>query len=754
MSGRTRRQYGRSATTSYSSILQDSGGDILNKCSSLFNKFASRVRAVSQSGDDRVPLHDASHNLASSVGTGGHSSSSSSNSSAAAAAASSRAAATASSYQYPMLLKYSKYDDLPSSSSYDSKSFGGDSKCKTSKFEPAASQYKPAASSSSTLSSSSTYGSGTSSLGSSSSSGYGYSSPYGSGYGSSGNFRNPLTTSASFSSFSTFKSDYDVPSVRSRYGGGSSSSRPTYNRTSSDLGCTDSYGLRGAYTSPVTSTSSNYDKIGSRYKPSRFLKHNHLAATGCDEEDESGDELSALRKNVSSKKLDYWSQYGSLSPNIMERCLEGSSASSYSRLGNLSPQLRRRHGDGALISGSARQRVNRPVTVPEANEERESTASIMNRYSGLSTSTLDTETGSTTSSATPDSVNDDAAARRKERAQLISMYSLPLNVLHNIGSTHNRKFLKRVKEPAGGTSGDHDGGSSSSGCGGGTSYLGSHSTRRFDQVKEMAAKVTEFCSYIPEEEGSQGPPRKLLYGSASTSDVLSSLGKSGGSARGSDISKNSTPDSEKFVLYDPPIVFEKAAVREKPPRTSSYGSSSGSTSKPAKPTSLALIKTHTLDLLHSPSESLKGFGSHGGDRCYLGSSLVSTPNDMYGIGTRTAPTTPTIKVTSYLEPEHEYTFTTFKPTHPDTTHPLPSSSSSYRNELDKHIGYVPALTPKSPMDQQQQLPLSSLSVSVKPKTTTSTSSPLQLSLTVILSLRPNRTPRTPYSSLSPKSSRG
>ncbi|XP_066974106.1 probable serine/threonine-protein kinase dyrk2 isoform X3 [Macrobrachium rosenbergii] len=688
MSGRTRRQYGRSATTSYSSILQDSGGDILNKCSSLFNKFASRVRAVSQSGDDRVPLHDASNNLASSLGTG-HSSSSSS-------AAASRAAA--SSYQYPMLLKYSKYDDLPSSTSYDSKSLG-DSRCKTSKFEPAASQYKPAGASSSTLSSSSTYGSGGSSSSSSASSGYGYSSGYGSGYGS-GNFRNPLTTSASFSSFSTFKSDYDVPSVRSRYGGGSS--RPTYNRTSSDLGCTDSYGLRGAYTSPATSTT-NYDKIGSRYKPSRFLKHNHLAATGCDEEDESGDELSVLRKNVSSKKLDYWSQYGSLSPNIMERCLEGSS-SSYSRLGNLSPQLRRRHGDGALISGSARQRANRPVTVPESNEERETTASIMNRYSGLSTSTLDTETGSTTSSATPDSVNDDAA-RRKERAQLISMYSLPLNVLHNIGSTHNRKFLKRVKEPAGGASGDHDSGGS------GISYLGSHSTRRFDQVKEMAAKVTEFCSYIPEEEGSQGPPRKLLYGSASTSDVLSSLGKTGGSARGSDISKNSTPDSEKFVLYDPPIVFEKAAVREKPPRTSSY-------SKPAKPTSLALIKTHNLDLLDSPSDSLKGFGSHS-DR-YLGSSLVSTPNDMYGIGTRTAPTTPTIKVTSYLEPEHEYTFTTFKPTHssalmmnhPDTTHLPP-----YKNELDKHIGYVPALTPKSPMDQQQPL---SISVSVKPKTTSST----------------------------------
>ncbi|XP_068218753.1 probable serine/threonine-protein kinase dyrk2 isoform X2 [Palaemon carinicauda] len=678
MSGRTRRQYGRSATTSYSSILQDSGGDILNKCSTLFNKFASRVRAVSQSGDDRVPLHDTSNNLAS-VGSG-HSSSSSSSASAASKAA-------ASNYQYPMLLKYSKYDDLPSSTSYDTKSYG-DSKCKTSKFEPAASQYKPASSSSSSLSSSSTYGSG----GSSSSSGYGYSSGYGSGYGT-GNFRNPLTTSASFSSFSTFKSDYDVPSVRSRYGGGT---RPSYSRTSSDLGCSDSYGLRGAYTSPATSTSTNYDKISSRYKPSRFLKHNHLA-TGCDEEDESGDELSVLRKNVSSKKLDYWSQYGSLSPNVMERCLEGSS-SSYSRLGNLSPQLRRRHGDGALISGSARQRANRPITVPETNEERESTASILNRYSGLSTSTLDTETGSTTSSATPDSVNDDAT-RRKERAQLINMYSLPLNVLHNIGSTHNRKFLKRVKEP--GASGDHDSGS--------TSVLGSHGTRRFDQVKEMAAKVTqEFCSYIPEEDGSQGPPRKLLYGSASTSDVLSSLGKSGGHTRGSDLSKNSTPDSEKFVLYDPPIVFEKAAVREKPPRTSSY-------TKPSKPTSLALTRTNTVDLVDSPTNSLKSFED--ASSRYLGSSLVNTPNDMYGMGTRTAPTTPTIKVTSYLEPEHEYTFTTFKPSN-SSTHMSHSDTlsqlSSYKQELDKHIGYVPALTPKSPMDQQ----LLSLSVSVKPKTAT------------------------------------
>ncbi|XP_069958917.1 probable serine/threonine-protein kinase dyrk2 isoform X3 [Cherax quadricarinatus] len=659
MSGRTRQQYGRSATTSYTSILQDSGGDILNRCSNLFSKFASRVRAVSQSGDDRVPLHDTSNNISS----GATSSTKSSNS------------------QYPMLLKYNKYEDSPRYTDYKTTALYADVKSRSSKFDGTSSRNK--------------YGS--------SSSAYDVGYKYGSGYGStaSSGYRsgNALTPSASFSSFSTFKTDYGGSefdkcddSPRKRYG--NCGGRPTYNRTASDLGMESDYGLRSAYSS-YSAPAPNYDKIGARYKPSQFLRRNNLTS-GCNEEDEASDELCVLRNNVSTKKSDYWSQYGSKSPNVMERCIDSRSF----KLGNLSPQLRRRHGDGALISGSARHRITRPVTVPDAQDGRESTSSIMKRYSGLSSTTLETETGSTTSSATPDSVADEST-RRKERAQLINMYSLPLNVLHNIGSSHNRKFRKRGQEPAG--SSDHDG-------------TGRQGTRRYDQVKEMAAKVTAFRTY-QDEEGSQGPPRKVLYGSASTGDVLSALART--AAKGTDnVSKRSTPDSDKFVLYDPPIVFEKAAMREKPLKSS----------KPAKPTTLDLSRTNTVELLDSPSEVRARLDLMESNRS-LCSSLLRTPHNHYGIQTPTSPTTPIIKISNYMEPEQEYTFTTFKPpnsninsTSNNTSDQSNSSnttntSSSVSNKTlsETNIAYVPALTPKSPLDQ---------SVSVKPKTSSAANATL------------------------------
>ncbi|XP_045581351.1 probable serine/threonine-protein kinase dyrk2 isoform X2 [Procambarus clarkii] len=653
MSGRTRHQYGRSATTSYTNILQDSGGDILNRCSNLFNKFASRVRAVSQCGDDRVPLHDTSNNIVSSG-----------------CAASSKSSHT----QYPMLLKYNKYEESPRYTDYKSTAHYAHLKSKSSKLDGPSSRSK---------------------LGASSSAydvGYKYGSGYGSAAASGYRSGHALAPSASFSSFSTFRSDYGGSdlnkcegSPRKRYGSGSG--RPIYNRTASDLGVDSDYGLRSAYVSH-SAPAPNYDKIGARYKPSQFLRKSNLTGSGCNEEDESNDELCVLRNNVSTKKSDYWSQYGSISPNVMERCMENRSI----KLGNLSPQLRRRHGDGALISGSARQRMVRPVTVPETQEGRESTSSIMKRYSGLSATTLDTETGSTTSSATPDSVVDEST-RRKERAQLINMYSLPLNILHNIGSSHNRKFLKRGQEPLG--SSDPDG-------------AGRQGTRRYDQVKEMAAKVTAFRTY-QDEEGCQGPPRKVLYGSASTSDVLSAIART--SAKGTDtVSKRSTPESDKFVLYDPPIVFEKAAMREKPVTAS----------KPVKPTTLALSRTNTVDLIESPSESRARLNLMEYNKP-LGSSLLDTPHSLYGIQTPSSPTAPIIKISNYIEPDHEYTFTTFKPHHSNissssndnihSSNHKDHNKASVNNKVLCETNYVPALTPKTPLEHTM-----SLTVSVKPKT--------------------------------------
>lgn len=713
MSGRTRQQYGRSATTSYTNILHDSGGDILNRCSNLFSKFASRVRAASQSGEDRAPPHRSATASSTTATTTSSSSSSAAD---------------------PMLLKYSRYDDPPRYNDYKTSSLYSDVKSKASRYEPSSPHLRT---------------SGASAVG-------GY-TPSRSGHA--------LAPSASFSSFSTFKADYGGVDLdkndltpRKKYGSGGGGVRSTYGRTTSDisLGSTNDYGLGGAYLS-LSAPTPNYDKIGARYKPSRFLNKSSLGTGGCVEEDEAGDELSVLRKNDSTKKTDYWSQYGSgiTSPYVLDRGLD--TASRRAAVGaNLSPQLRRRHGDNSLISATGRQRPARPVTVPEAAEGRESTSSIIKRYSGLSA--VDTDTGSTTSSATPDSVADESA-RRKERAQLLSMYSLPLNVLHNISSSNSsRKFLKR-------------GGGENSGS-------GEHKLR-YDQVKEMAAKVSAFSAF-PDDEGSQGPPRKV-YGSASAGDVLSAIAKA--SAKDT-LSKHSTPDSEKFILHDPPIVFAKAAVRERP----SGGTTTPSTpttptissSKLTKPTSLALTRTYTTDLFRSPSDEYRLYDPLLDSRTPYHSILDHHTAPHYGLHTPPTPqTTPTIKVSNYMEPEHEYTFTTFKPslakhdkhlaaastTNDNNNNNSASSKSTINNNntttnnnnlsssttttttttsttttktqdtkgkashtnhaihscydvlSDPTIGYVPAVSPASP--QEHSL---TATASVKPKTTTTSTS--------------------------------
>ncbi|XP_045136695.1 probable serine/threonine-protein kinase dyrk2 isoform X2 [Portunus trituberculatus] len=616
MSGRTRQQYGRSATTSYTNILHDSGGDILNRCSNLFSKFASRVRAASQSGEDRAPPY--------------RSAAASSSSSAAISTTTSSSAASATD---PMLLKYNRYDDPPRYNDYKTSSLYGDVKTKASRYEPSSPHLRSG---------------GASAVGS-------Y-TPSRSGHA--------LAPSASFSSFSTFKSDYggtdlDKNDITPRKKYGSGGVRSTYGRTTSDisLGSTNDYGLGGAYLS-LSAPTPNYDKIGARYKPSRFLNKSTLRAGGCVEEDEAGDELSVLRKNDSTKKTDYWSQYGSgsSSPYVLDRGLDTASRRAIVGV-NLSPQLRRRHGDNSLISATGRQRPSRPVTVPEATEGRESTSSIIKRYSGLSA--VDTDTGSTTSSATPDSVADESA-RRKERAQLLSMYSLPLNVLHNISSSNSsRKFLKRGGENSG--SGEHK--------------------LRYDQVKEMAAKVSAFSAF-PDDEGSQGPPRKV-YGSASAGDVLSAIAKA--SAKDT-LSKHSTPDSEKYILHEPPIVFAKAAVRERPsggtttPTTPTTPTISST--KLAKPTSLALTRTYTTDLFRSPSEEYRLYDPLLDSRRPYHSILDHHASGHYGLHTPPTPPTPTIKVSNYMEPEHEYTFTTFKPS---LTHHAKQDAANNNNNNNNTI---------------------------------------------------------------------
>lgn len=619
-SGRPRQQYGRSATTSYTNLFQDSGGDILNRCSTLFNKFASRVRAASQSGDERVPLNHSTTNTTTAAQPHPDPSSNNNNN---------------NNNKYPMLLKYSKYDDSPRYTDYKKTSILSDVKAKTSKYEPDSGHVKG--------------GSGLDVT-------YKYGRT-GTGVGLRGG--HALAPSASFSSFSTFKSDYGSGDYdKKRYG--NSGGRSAYSRTNSDISLISDYGLGSAYVTQTPPTP-NYDKIGARYKPSRFLKKPSLGSGRCAEVDE--DDYS------STKKTDYWSQYGGVAPSLVDRL------DTTSKYANLSPQLRRRHGDGGLISGTARHQAKQ--TVPDSRE-RESTSAIMKRYSGLSTGTRDGDTGSTTSSATPDSIMDEAA-RRKERAQLISMYSLPLNVLHNIGSSQARKFLKRGQD---GASGD--------------GHTDPPRALRFDQVKEMAARVTALSAY-QDDDGSRGPPRKV-YGSASTGDVLSAIARSSAKGADSTLSQTSTPDSEKYVLYDPPIVFEKAITKERPTLRSGGTEGGGGA---VRPTTLDLYSTHTPSTTTTLDQDL-GLKSTKSSYC----SLLDSP--LYGVST---PNTPSIKVTNYMEPEQEYTFTTFKP-----NSAAPKKLERSRNPIpeDTSISYVPALTPKSPKEHSD-----TITISVKPKATNS-----------------------------------
>ena len=326
-----------------------------------------------------------------------------------------------------------------------------------------------------------------------------------------------LAPSASFSSFSNYKTDYGGTSgyPRRETVDDSAASKPTdltsrandisRNKvdTISEEEC--GYGLKGVYSSANNArVQPNHDKIGSRYRPSRFLKSNILRGR-CDE----GDEDALLTRGLSSKQPDYWSHYTAMSPTyLMDK---------YStKKNNYSPQLRQKYGTDNSVH-------QRPVTVPE--QQKSPRTRILE--------------------SSPD--NTAAILRRRECAQLINMYSLPLDTLQNMDKS--RKFRKR------GQDGDGD----------------ASTTSRFDQVKQMAAQV----SYLrADDDTSFGPPRKVLYGSASTGDMLSSLSKgSGGPSSGTPgtpslPSTTSDSDSDKFVLHEAPIVFEKAAMKEKPLTTS------------------------------------------------------------------------------------------------------------------------------------------------------------------------------------------
>ncbi|XP_018010752.1 probable dual specificity protein kinase madd-3 isoform X2 [Hyalella azteca] len=463
MSGsRPRRHYGRSATTCYANLLPDASGDILNRCSTLFSKLTSRVRSSSQTAEDRFTL------------TSPNASSSSSST------MSSHIPPRVSSYsQYPMLLKYSKYDDPSRYERYsDLKNSATSSRYDDPSSSPRFKTRAPG-----------------------------------------------LAPSASFSSFSNYKSDYgnDYPRRESDY------TRPdvSYSRRDTDLprretdysskptdlsvrtGVGDSTRrddhldvgvggrpIRGIHSSTSSShISPNQEKISSRYRPSRFLKSNLLKGK-CDE----GDEDALLIRNPSTKQPDYWSHYSAMSPTYL---LEKYSAADKKKN---ETQLRQKYG-----LDSTRYR---PTTLTERKSPR--------------TRILE---------SSPD--NTAAILRRRECAQLINMYSLPIDTLQSIDKS--RKFRKRGQ----------DGGEG-------------ETTSRFDQVKLMAAQV----SLRADEDASFGPPRKVLYGSASTGDMLSSLSKGGtqkSSGTSGTPSVHSTPDSDKFVLHDPPVVFEKAAMKEKPP---------------------------------------------------------------------------------------------------------------------------------------------------------------------------------------------
>ncbi|XP_018010754.1 probable dual specificity protein kinase madd-3 isoform X4 [Hyalella azteca] len=400
MSGsRPRRHYGRSATTCYANLLPDASGDILNRCSTLFSKLTSRVRSSSQTAEDRFTL------------TSPNASSSSSST------MSSHIPPRVSSYsQYPMLLKYSKYDDPSRYERYsDLKNSATSSRYDDPSSSPRFKTRAPG-----------------------------------------------LAPSASFSSFSNYKSDYgnDYPRRESDY------TRPdvSYSRRDTDLprretdysskptdlsvrtGVGDSTRrddhldvgvggrpIRGIHSSTSSShISPNQEKISSRYRPSRFLKSNLLKGK-CDE----GDEDALLIRNPSTKQPDYWSHYSAMSPTYL---LEKYSAADKKKN---ETQLRQKYG-----LDSTRYR---PTTLTERKSPR--------------TRILE---------SSPD--NTAAILRRRECAQLINMYSLPIDTLQSIDKS--RKFRKRGQ----------DGGEG-------------ETTSRFDQVKLMAAQSSRAPSVEDDEDG-------------------------------------------------------------------------------------------------------------------------------------------------------------------------------------------------------------------------------------------------------------
>lgn len=497
MSGRNRHQYGRSATTSYSSILNDSG-DILNRCSNLFSKFASRVRAASQSGEDRMNSNESS-STHSRTGGGGGGSGTGGTSKDIDTLGSSSSYSRSYDKKYPLLLKYNKYEDSPRFSDYkDSHShINSDSSKPTTLKELSPSRYRS---------------SGTSGLKSGGSC---------------------LTPSASFSSFSNLKSDYcnyKPPISKTLDNSSSSSSLSSFSYTKPSSTTIEDYGLKSAYSKTYGTSTPNYDKIASRYKPSRFLKTS-LSTTSCNEEEENSDD----KVKPLVKKKDYWSHYTTYTPShLVEKYTSDNLPNK-----KFDSDSFRRHLDHS--SPVSKNRI-RPVTLPERKSPRESTASILQRYSGISAALLEGDS----SKNTPESRTDEAT-RRKERDQLMSMYSLPLDVLQTISNVNARKYRKRGKDNA--ESEREDG----------------ELNKRYDQVRQMASQMSWYsnCNNGLDDEGILGPPRKL-YGSASSSDVVGTLSSKAGTVTTDDnISKQATPESDKFVLHEAPIVFEKAGARER-----------------------------------------------------------------------------------------------------------------------------------------------------------------------------------------------
>ncbi|KAF2360741.1 Protein kinase domain [Trinorchestia longiramus] len=619
MSGnRPRRHYGRSATTCYSNLLPDASGDILNRCSTLFSKLTSRVRSSSQTAEDRLPL--SSPNSSSTM---------------------SHVPPRVSSYsQYPMLLKYSKYDDPSRYERYSdlknsATSSRYDDPSSSPRFKTRSSGIAPSASFSSFSN---------------------YKSDYGSDYSRRDQdyTRPDVSYPRRESDYTRREPDYSSkPTDLSIRAGADSARRDDH----SDEG---GYGLRGIYNSASSSyIPPSHDKVSSRYRPSRFLKSSFLKGR-CDE----GDEDALLtRSGLGTKQPDYWSHYSAMSPTYL---MDKYSAAEKKKA---DPLLRQKYGLDSVR--------NRQITLPDRDRKSPRTRIL---------------------ESSPD--NTAAILRRRECAQLINMYSLPLDTLHNIDKS--RKFRKRGQ----------DGGDG-------------ETTSRFDQVKLMAAQV----SLRADEDASLGPPRKVLYGSASTGDMLGSLSKGGtqkSSGTSGTPSVHSTPDSDKFVLHDPPVVFEKAAMKEKPPplrptylflsdqydkypySSSDIGTCSGKSSDvPSNTTTSSDPSTPLSNVninLSDNSSSTPSSSSHepttgnvpetpvknerSSPLCHLTCSSAYLPSSSYSTRTKLSDyySKPSITVSNYLDDlPQDLSFSTFRPN--TTTQGGPTTYVA-------GVAYVEAFQPK------------------------------------------------------------